>query len=323
MNFAQQTTNLVKAVEVWGLSDSNDESTLRVQSGIYGELHDLRHVSSEHSLQIGHGLAGRVFETRQPQIISDLFNTQSDRSEVARDFGITTGIGFPCMSNGQVLSVVVFLCEGDSKSQVAFEIWGRNERRELGLRSAHYANLDRFGRISQFVKFPLGAGLPGQVWETRFPLLVKDLRQSQAFMRRSGARVDGLKCGIGLPVMRSKHDLDSTFLILSSHLTPVARVMELWVCDESGECMYLLDGVYENGDECFSKLEHHAKSLQIRDATSLVGRAWKTRLPIASEDLKADDSIRAPFAFHAGLSNSIATPIFAGDEIRAVFVMMN
>ena len=214
--------SLVRAIEVW--RPNADKSSLTVSSGIYGELTEFKDASVGYEVKMGEGLPGRVLENRRPVVVSELFNKDSVRSEAARNAGLTTGVGIPCIVGGEVVSVVVFLCAEGADAEVAFEVWSRDDRRELGLTDSHFANLERFSRISKFVKFPHGAGLPGQVWETRFPKIIEELGSSPNFMRAAGARADGLSVGIGLPVMANEHDLDSTFLILSSERTPVAKV---------------------------------------------------------------------------------------------------
>ena len=309
--------SLVRAIEVWKPNSGN--TSLTVSSGIYGDLAEFKAARIGYQVKVGEGIPGRVLQNRSAMVVPNLFDETTIRSEAEQQAELTSGVGLPCVVGGKVVAVVVFLCAEAFDAEIAFEVWSRNNRRELGLTGSHFANLERFGRISQFIKFPLGAGLPGQVWESRFPKIIEGLETSPDFMRATGGREDGLSVGVGLPVMRGEHDLDSTFVILSSKRTPVAKVFEIWEPNEAGEKMCLHRGAY--GDlVAFGKL---SSSMSFCPGECLVGKSMAELRPFATEQLDKNEWMRGEAAISAGLRSAVYIPIVAGKQLRAVFTMFN
>ncbi|QSJ16110.1 PAS domain S-box protein [Nostoc sp. UHCC 0702] len=68
---------------------------------------------------------------------------------------------------------------------------------------AESSNLEEFGRQSQSVKFPPGAGLPGRVWYNREPEWIENVSQVRQpiFWRSLQAAKVGLKAGFGVPIL--------------------------------------------------------------------------------------------------------------------------
>ena len=232
--------NLVRAVEVW--APSEDGKHLKLMNGAYGSLQGFKEASKDYQFALGEGLPGLCWQNKTPLILHNLFTSDFQRAEAARQAGLTSGIGIPTVRSGEVTGVLVLLCDDGAGAQGAFEVWDRSDRDELALQSNYYANLTRFGTVSQYVRFPRGSGLPGQVWEQRFPKIIHGLGKSPTFMRGAGAAADGLDVGVALPVMRSEHDLESVVLMLSSARSPIAQAFEVWTTNESESQMQLHSG---------------------------------------------------------------------------------
>ncbi|MEH2425554.1 MAG: PAS domain S-box protein [Nostoc sp.] len=64
-------------------------------------------------------------------------------------------------------------------------------------------NLEEFCRQSQTMKFALGVGLPGRVWQSQEPEWIEDVSQvtQPVFLRSQQAAKVGLKAGFGVPIL--------------------------------------------------------------------------------------------------------------------------
>ena len=51
----------------------------------------------------------------------------------------------------------------------------------MKLADGYYGAADMFEFNSRYTRFPRGYGLPGGVWKSSMPLIVKDLYNSRAF----------------------------------------------------------------------------------------------------------------------------------------------
>ncbi|MEH2349440.1 MAG: PAS domain S-box protein [Nostoc sp.] len=71
------------------------------------------------------------------------------------------------------------------------------------------SSLEEFCRQSQTVKFPLGVGLPGRVWQNQQPEWIEDVSQvtEPIFLRSQEAAKVGLKAGFGVPILAGKQVL--------------------------------------------------------------------------------------------------------------------
>ena len=171
MNVATRSgTKLLRAVEVWS-PDSNGLQLERTSS-FYADAGTFETVSQRTKFHRGSGLPGLVWEAGVPVIFNDLGSTDFVRHESACIDELTAGIGVPVFDGAKLVSVLLFLCHTSEISAAAFESWILEEtRNELMPGTGFYANLDRFRRMTQYLRFPYGAGLPGDVWQTRMPRL--------------------------------------------------------------------------------------------------------------------------------------------------------
>lgn len=302
-------SQIVKRIEVWHCQDDSDDVVLASEA-TWGED------SESPSVCLGEQLVTEIRRSRHPKIAHAEDVDQSVRQSMS-DFGCNCMIGIPCMSTSSVTSVTVFLLNDGESIQGAFEIWSRDERRELGLDDGVFANLSRFATLSRLVRFPYGAGLPGQVWEARFPKIIPALGSSPIFMRASGARVEGLSVGVGIPMMESEHDLNSTVLLLSAQRSPIARAFEIWVPCPEGETLSRFQAHYDSCLEFNAEIE----TISANAGSGILGKAWaEQRAQVGRvSDLQQD---RAPAANQAGLTHVFATPIFVGNRVRCVLSMM-
>ena len=232
MNVATRSgTKLLRAVEVWS-PDSNGLQLERTSS-FYADAGTFETVSQRTKFHRGSGLPGLVWEAGVPVIFNDLGSTDFVRHESACIDELTAGIGVPVFDGAKLVSVLLFLCHTSEISAAAFESWILEEtRNELMPGTGFYANLDRFRRMTQYLRFPYGAGLPGDVWQTRMPRLMNRLSDSADFLRASGADADGLDFGLAVPVIQNNDDIRSVMLLLSSNRSPISQVIQIWTPNE-------------------------------------------------------------------------------------------
>jgi two-component system sensor histidine kinase/response regulator len=87
------------------------------------------------------------------------------------------------------------------------EAWIPNEDRAVLEHSLGWygeqSNLEEFCSHSQIVKFPLGVGLPGRVWQNQEPEWIEDVSEvtEPIFLRSRQAAKVGLKAGFGVPIL--------------------------------------------------------------------------------------------------------------------------
>ncbi|QDU90452.1 hypothetical protein Pla175_38560 [Pirellulimonas nuda] len=317
---APPKAKLVRAIEVWRCDDSGQRLTLA--SGAYGDDDELRSGSESMSFCLGEGLPGMAWRDRSPVVMHDLQAGEFLRAELAERVGLSSGIAVPCLHRQQVAGVVTFLCDHGQDAEGAFEVWRRNQRDELALSGSYYANLDRFGLISQYVKFPKRAGLPGKVWSEQSPKLVGNLGSSKEFMRAAGARAEGLNAALGLPIFSSPLEIDSVVCLLSSARSPIASVIEVWTPaepdDEGTDSLTLRSAFYGP----YVDLAPAASQRRLSRGEGLAGRAWQEMAPVATDDAPAFETARGRRLSEYGLSTGLGFPVFVGERLAAVVTLI-
>ena len=209
-------TRLLRSVEVW--TPTANGLQLERSSAFYSEADTFETVSDKTRFHMGSGLPGLVWKAGVPVVFNDLATTDFVRHEAACKDELTAGMGVPIFDGEQFVAVLLFLCHTSDISAAAFESWVLDEtRHELTPGTGFYANLDRFRRMTQYLRFPYGAGLPGDVWQSRMPRLLDRLADSTDFLRASGADAEGLDFGLAVPVIRNHEDIRSVVLLLSAN----------------------------------------------------------------------------------------------------------
>lgn len=306
---------LVEAVEVWRPTD--DLSRLIWASGSYRCDDEFAAKSRQITFERGEGLPGIAWEKGLPVVSQELPEDDFVRGEAARRVGISCLVAVPAMQADKCRGVVSFLCRGGENLQGAFEVWHRNDRDELGLSSSYYSNLERFGAVSQCVRFPRRAGLPGETWSDREPKILSRVGLSKNFMRAAGARAENLSVAIAWPIMRNALELEAVFMMLSAAKSPIASVMEVWKPEQGGEQWKLAQSSYGP----FIGLEPVSEKISFSPGEGLVGRVVKTSAPLVSEEPSCEPERGKLFAEY-GFTWSLGLPVFVGEELSAVVVMI-
>jgi len=165
------------------------------------------------------------------------------------------------------------------------------------------------------MRFPLGQGLPGAVWEHGVPHIVEDLRNSSSFMRAAAARECGVQSGLGIPSFcggRVQHVL--TFL--SAESTPLARAFEIWVPDHRGS-LQLKESFYAEGLDAL-----RSESAGVGPGAEIAGSVFAAGIPRAVDFGAPGRTMQRAQSMQAlGLSFAVGLPVHDGERLRAVVVM--
>ena len=276
------TPTFIKAVEYW--LPNADRSLLEFGGGHYGPSSRMAHVSRDTCFGRGEGLPGRAWELGEPVVLHAFEGSYFKRTAAALADGLTCGIALPIFLGDYLSSVVVFFC-GDSESHAgAIEVWKNDPSvsKDMNLADGHYGQTgDTFEFISRRTSFRPGNGLPGLAWLQNAPVFLPDLGKGSGFLRGDGAVKVGINRGLALPCAtpgRARYVL----ALLSALDTPIARRLEIWRPDFSGESLALAGGFCE----VQGLLGNTAQTLARGQGT--VGRCWLNGLPGTGTELSTE-----------------------------------
>lgn len=304
----------VQAVEVW----TPDGNLLHRDSGAYGSLTAFAEASADLTLEKGQGLPGVAFRSMRPEVWHELGNNFV-RAQSARLSGLSAAVALPWFRGNTLVAVVVFLCGSRSQTGGCIEVWEPTEQRLLVHMDGYYGGLSAFEDVSRVMRFPLGAGLPGTVWERGLPHIVEDLRNSSSFMRASAAKENGVASGLGIPLLCGGQ-VTHVVTFLSAEATPLARAFEIWMPDANGRLL-LKQSHYAPG---LTTLKDQSTFMSLGPGDDIAGRVLASGLPCAlscaTEQGGPRDFLRAKVARELGLQFAVGLPIHDGDRLRAVVV---
>lgn len=294
---ANQST-LVQYIEIWVPDDDGQTMRLMDHSRLGGSVVDSG--KSERHVCSGEGVAGMAWTQRSAVILQESPSELLQRIGIQNGLDLTALIAYPIIRGHDVLSVVVF---GISDGPGAFEIWSRDDRDELSISSSYYSGLRSLEFISRYVKFPKGAGLPGNVWQSGQPNLAADLTNNLTFMRSCEADETVLQTGLALPVGSAAGNSDSVLLMLSAEQTPIANAIELWAPNSTTESAVEFQCVASDG---------HSKN-----EDWIVREAWTTGSPVlwSSQSSPASDT-------GATKKATLAMPVYRGPKQVSVVVFV-
>ena len=180
-----------------------------------------------------------------------------------------------------------------------------SDRSMLEYGGGMYGPATRFAEVSQSMCFGFGEGLPGQAWQQRRPIVLKNFDGSY-FKRTKFAHADGLTSGIAVPIFAGEF-LTSVLVLFCGEDEAHAGAIELWCHDPAeGHDMQLADGHYGSTAEAF---EYVSRRTSFRKGNGLPGLAWGSGLPVFMEDLgKGSRFLRAETATQVGINRGFAIP---------------
>ena len=211
---------LIRYVEIWTPAPDNPQQVILESANII-DPESLSPVSpSVKIFNDGEGAIGSAMRQRAPVIFQDSPCADLERIRHETNVNISAILAFPVYFEDKLINVIAFgLIEGHG----AAEIWTRDDRDELSISGSFYRGLDSFEFISQHVKFPKGAGLPGVCWKQGIPKMLNDPNGNPNFIRSFDRDRAKLTSVIGLPISRTYGYPASILLLMSSEANPLSN----------------------------------------------------------------------------------------------------
>ena len=165
------------------------------------------------------------------ELAFSLWNDAAEEVEQIGDAAIVL-IQIPIFLEQNCLAIVALGLKPSQHHAAALECWtGHHGTPELAIQESITWGLDRFAEMSQYFHFPIGAGIPGKVWQVGAPIAIDGLGSANPFMRSSGAMSEGLETGWGIPVIK-QHKLCGSFVALTGKNTRVSESLEVYLLHE-------------------------------------------------------------------------------------------
>jgi len=311
------TSSIIAAVEVWTPRAEGDglelNQAVHCHAGYAEALPDVGH-----ALLGGEGLPGQVWSREVPLLIEAICEQEFPNAAALTELGLGAVLALPFFDHDKVGSVLVVYFAGGEGRRAAVEMWtGRGGHHELATTASYYPGLERFGAVSQYVHFPMGSGLPGQVWQNAKPQLIDGLSESANFLRSTGASNEGLTLGFGFPLIRGLK-LCTVLLTLESDASAFASVYEVWEPALRGQAA----AMQRTAALCPS-VEGFGEDKQrwLQPGEGLVGKAWASRRPELSADLGSPDDQHGDWDLASHFTHGLALPVLVADEVRSVAML--
>ncbi len=293
----------VQVSEVW----VPEGDRLQLAGGNYGELSAFEEASRRESFGRGEGLPGKAWDEARPVVLKEFDGSYFKRTEAAKEAGLTSAVAIPVFDGAALKAVLVVLCGDDAERTGAIEVWSENDGLMM-LDDGYYGAAKHFEWVSQHTHFPRGQGLPGGVWASDTPILMRDLGSGYRFIRADSAGKAGLTTGLGLPVpvpaARSY-----VLALLSARGTPLARRFEIWDArtakvGAANEAI-LIDGICATEGALWSE----EKVRRAQAWQGLIGQVLGTGIPLAAAGVPD---------IPAGYGSVVALPIYRDGEVAYV-----
>ncbi len=215
------TNTFIRIAEVW----VPEGDRLVLATGTYDGLEGFGAASARATFAKGEGLPGKAWAEARPIVLRTLDDSTFHRAKAAAASGLTAAVAIPVFAEDVLLAILVVLF-ADAEHVGAIEVW-EDSANSLVLSDGYYGTAEEFERVSKATTFGHGQGLPGGVWASETPILMRDLGASYGFLRAESAGKAGLKTGLGLPIP-TPGDKTYVLTLLSAPGTPIAHRFEIW-----------------------------------------------------------------------------------------------
>lgn len=297
------TRTFVEVAEIW----VPEGDRLVHGGGSYGTLEAFATASGKESFAKGEGLPGKAWAEGRPVVLKDFDGSYFKRTEPAKAAGLTAAIAIPVFNDTVLKAVLVVLCADDAVRKGAIEIWAPSDD-ALTLSDGYYGAAKSFEDVSYKTSFARGQGLPGAVWTSHTPIVMRDLGAGYRFIRAESAQKEGLKHGLGMPIPTPEGG-SVVVTLLSGRDTPIARRFEIWDARPekvgSKPAAVLLDGICERDGPLWDD-EHERR---IAAWQGLIGKVLGSGLPVVET---------GPAPMTADYASAVALPIYRHGAIAHI-----
>jgi len=309
MDVAVDTTisTFIQVTEIW-VPDGN---FLVLGEGDYGALTGFEDASRRVEFPKGEGLPGKAWAEGRPVVLKSFDGSYFKRTEAAKEAGLTSAVAVPVFDGDTLKAVLVVLCGDDDIRTGAIEVWHEKDGILL-LDDGYYGAARHFEWVSQHTHFPRGQGLPGGVWASDTPILMRDLGSGYRFIRSDSAGKAGLTTGLGLPIPVPGGE---TFVLtlLSARGTPIARRFELWDArpEKVGRkepAAILADGICAR-EGAFWIDDTQTPPRRVTASQGNIGKVLQTGLPLV---------VSGRPSLTEGYNAMVALPVYRGGRIAHV-----
>ncbi len=303
---------LIRVTEIW--VPNKTRTHLEFFDGLYGELHDFKGASETMRFAFDEGLPGKAWAARRPVILHHFDNSYFLRTEAAHKAGLTAGIALPIFAGDYLQAVIVFFIGDDADNVGGIEIWSNTpaDSFDMGMDDGYYGTAESFEWTARHTKFRPGFGLPGVVWESGMPIIMRDILSSKRTLRRDSDVKIGVSKGVGIPCAFDAHQT-VVMTFLSALGTPIAHRFEIWAPQADGKALRFVAG------ECDRELLYaqHMTESAIAPWEGAIGEAWQKGVPAVRSALTLEAGAAALSAVAAGLQSTVVLPVIQNGRFRA------
>lgn len=186
----------------------------------------------------------------------------------------------------------------------------------LRYRAGAYGPHAAFAEAAEHLTFSRGQGLPGEAWAEGRAILWDPL--DERFARRGLAESAGLDAGVAFPIYRGAEVVAVVSLLCGSR-DRMGGCIELWEPNELRELA--LGSGYYGQLESFAEI---SRLLRFQRGRGLPGITWDRGLPHIIPDLRSSSTfIRASAARAAGVSAGLGIPLYRGNDVAQVLLLLS
>jgi hypothetical protein len=310
----------IRVAEVW--VPSEDGSLLELAGGIFDAAPAFGAISRKLCFGRAEGLPGHAWDEGRPLLLRELAGSYFRRAEAAQAAGLKCAVALPIFAAGRLTSVVVLLCSDSAEQVGAVELWHNDPRitGDLTLAEGYYgATHPALEALSHDTFLPRGSGLPGLSWQREAAVFIANVGQSHHFLRTQAAADAGIVSGLAMPCSTVRNET-WVLSLLSSRQAPIARRVESWVADESGQRLQRSFGVCESRG---TGLPMGELSACTPDALGAIGRAWSSATAQTAQGEAAVGAAQVADWQAAGLAHVLAIPVITdgGSEVSGVLAL--
>lgn len=308
-----QIDTFIQAAEVW----VPEGDRLIYADGDYNGLSGFEEASRQTRFVHGEGLPGKAWAEMRPVVLKAFDGSYFKRAEAAKEAGLTSAVAIPVFDEAVLKAVLVILCSDDSIRIGAIEAWTDDGSGMLHLADGYFGAAEEFEFVSRHTHFPKGQGLPGAVWASQAPILMRDLGSGYKFIRASAAGKAGLTTGLGVPVS-VPGDKPYILTLLSALGTPIAGRFEIWdarATSRVGKAV-LSDGICEREGALWRNDGDvsHSDAPVATAWKGAVGKVLGSGLPVV---------MRSGAGLPAGYTTFIGLPVYRDGEMTHIVACYN